>query len=68
MMIMTHTYKVSGMTCTGCQAKVQSLLTKVKSVSNVEIDLAKGEAHFDGNLDLEAARKALSAKKFTLVD
>ena len=34
----------------------------------VQIDLANGEAHFDGNLDLEAARKALSAKKFTLID
>lgn len=41
---MTHTYKVSGMTCTGCQAKVQSLLSKVDAVSDVNIDLAKGEA------------------------
>jgi len=32
------------MTCTGCQAKVQSLLSGVESVNNVEIDLAKGEA------------------------
>jgi len=41
---MTHVYKVSGMTCTGCQAKVQSLLSKVAGVKNVNIDLAKGEA------------------------
>ncbi len=41
---MTHTYKVSGMTCTGCQAKVQNLLSKVDAVSDVNIDLAKGEA------------------------
>lgn len=41
---MTHTYKVSGMTCGGCQAKVQSLLTNVAGVQNVAIDLAKGEA------------------------
>lgn len=41
---MKHTYKVSGMTCTGCQAKVQHLLSQVKGVSNVTIDLEKGEA------------------------
>lgn len=41
---MTHTYKVSGMTCGGCQAKVQGLLSKVTGVKNVNIDLAKGEA------------------------
>ena len=44
---MTHTYKVSGMTCGGCQAKVQSLLTNVAGVRNVAIDLAKGEATID---------------------
>ncbi len=44
---MTHTYKVSGMTCGGCQAKVQSLLAKVAGVKNVVIDLAKGEATID---------------------
>ena len=41
---MTHTYKVSGMTCTGCQAKVQGLLAKVNGVDHVAIDLNKGEA------------------------
>ena len=44
---MTHTYKVSGMTCSGCQAKVQGLLSKVTGVKNVNIDLAKGEVIID---------------------
>ena len=44
---MTQTYNISGMTCTGCQAKVQSLLSKVKGVRNVMIDLSKGEASID---------------------
>ena len=46
-MKMTHTYNVSGMTCTGCQTKVQSLLSKVKGVKNVAIDLGKGEVTID---------------------
>lgn len=32
------------MTCSGCQTTVQSLLSKVNAVNNVEIDLTKGEA------------------------
>jgi Cu2+-exporting ATPase len=44
---MTHTYKVSGMTCTGCQAKVQAQLSKVNGVNNVSIDLPKGEASIE---------------------
>ncbi len=41
---MTHTYNISGMTCSSCQARVHGLLSKVKSVKQVSIDLAKGEA------------------------
>ena len=57
---MTHTYKVSGMTCTGCQAKVQGLLSKVNGVDNVAIDLNKGEATIEmtkhiSTSDLKAA-------------
>jgi copper chaperone CopZ len=44
---MTHTYNISGMTCGGCQAKVQGLLSKVAGVKNVSIDLAKGEANIE---------------------
>jgi copper chaperone CopZ len=44
---MTHTYKISGMTCNGCLGKVQSLLSTVNGVSNVNIDLQKGEAAID---------------------
>ena len=41
---MTHTYNISGMTCTGCETKVKGLLSKVPGVSGVSIDLAKGQA------------------------
>ena len=59
---MTHTYKITGMTCQGCQAKVQSLLSKVKGVRNVAIDLSSGEAiiHMDEHVptqDFQAALK-----------
>lgn len=41
---MTHTYTVTGMTCTGCQAKVQQLLSQIPGIQQVAIDLAKAEA------------------------
>ncbi|MBS4063347.1 MAG: heavy-metal-associated domain-containing protein [Chitinophagaceae bacterium] len=44
---MTHTYSVTGMTCTGCQAKVQSLLSKIPGVKNVTVELLKGEASIE---------------------
>lgn len=44
---MTHTYNVTGMTCNGCQAKVQSLLSKVTGVKSVTIDLSTGDTTID---------------------
>ncbi len=44
---MTHNYQISGMTCNGCLAQVKSLLSSVKGVSNVNIDLQKEAAVID---------------------
>src|ERR1700737_3406212 len=44
---MQHTYTISGMTCSGCQAKVQELLATVPGVKRVTIDLNKGNATLD---------------------
>jgi copper chaperone CopZ len=41
---MTHTYQITGMTCGGCQNKVQTLLSQVKDVQNVAISLTEGTA------------------------
>jgi cation transport ATPase len=41
---MKHTYQITGMTCSGCQNKVQQLLIAVPNVKQVDIDLQKGEA------------------------
>jgi len=41
---MTHTYQITGMTCSGCQNKVQALLSQVKDVQKVDISLAEGTA------------------------
>ena len=58
---MTHTYKITGMTCTGCQAKVQHLLEKVTGVTAVTINLEQGEASIimDKHIDTETLKSAL---------
>ncbi len=54
---MTHTYQITSMTCTACQAKVQHLLSQVKGVKNISVDLTKGEA--DITLDAHIATSEL---------
>lgn len=44
---MKHTYNIAGMSCTGCQAKVQQVLSGVKGVENVVVDLPRGKAIID---------------------
>lgn len=61
---MTHTYSVTGMTCTGCQAKVQSLLSKVPGVKNVTIDLPKGEASIDMDKHISAIQLKEALKDY----
>ncbi len=41
---MKHTYKVTGMSCTGCQNSVESALNNLNEVTKVTIDLKKSEA------------------------
>lgn len=41
---MTHTYNITGMTCSGCLAKVQNLLSQVNHIQKVDISLAEGTA------------------------
>jgi len=54
---MTHTYNITGMTCEGCKAKVQYLLSPVDGVKKVDIDLAKGQAEI--TMDKHVATPAL---------
>jgi copper chaperone CopZ/uncharacterized membrane protein YphA (DoxX/SURF4 family) len=46
---MTHTYKISGMTCEGCSAKVSYLLKQLPTVTDVVVNLADGTAAISMN-------------------
>lgn len=68
---MTHTYNITGMTCTGCQFKVQGLLAKVPGVTNVDINLEKGTGNvtMDHHVDTSELKAALAAyPKYVLTE
>src|SRR5690606_32012104 len=59
--MMTHTYKVHGMTCNGCRSHVEQTLRKVEGVSSVLVDLQQGEAVIDmeSHVPIEKFQQAL---------
>lgn len=61
---MNHTYKVSGMTCSGCQGKVQDLLSKVNGVKKVAIDLTKGEAAIEMDKHISTSELKTALKDY----
>ncbi len=58
---MKHTYQISGMTCNGCKSHVEKTLKLVRGISDVSVDLAKGEAivNMDHHIHLEALKEGL---------
>ncbi|RYE13042.1 MAG: heavy-metal-associated domain-containing protein, partial [Sphingobacteriales bacterium] len=61
---MTHTYKVSGMTCDGCIAKVSHLLKQVPGVTGVEINLEKGEADISMEMHITTTTLRAALKEY----
>ncbi|SOC80007.1 Cu2+-exporting ATPase [Salinimicrobium sediminis] len=45
--LMTHTYKITGMTCNGCRSHVEETLQKVAGVKSASVDLDKAEAQVE---------------------
>lgn len=58
---MKHTYIISGMSCEGCRAKVESTLRRVEGVTGVSVDLQKGEASIamSSHIPLEKFQEAM---------
>ena len=61
---MTHTYKLTGMTCTSCEAKVKSALLMLENVTNVEVSKDENSATItmDKHIALSDLQKALPEK------
>ena len=64
---MTHTYMVTGMTCSGCEAKVKESLLSVENITEVVVSKETNEAviTMDKHVELETFQKALGGKEST---
>ncbi len=61
------TMKIKGMSCQHCVNSTRKALEGVPGISNIQIDLAKGEASFDGNVDIQAAKEAIIRIGFEII-
>lgn len=61
---MKHTYTITGMTCSGCQAGVEKKLSAVEGVKDVSVNLERGEAEIEmeNHIALSTFQKALPDK------
>jgi Cu2+-exporting ATPase len=59
---MKHTYKITGMTCQGCQAKVENALNDIDGISaKVTLEPAEATITMDQHVASEKLQEALSA-------
>ncbi|KAL8823558.1 MAG: hypothetical protein Q9191_005746 [Dirinaria sp. TL-2023a] len=56
---------ISGMTCTGCERKLQSVLSSIAGVRNVKTSLVLGKAEFDVDAGLSITEVALMLERKT---
>ena len=67
---MTHTYLISGMTCSSCEAKVKSALFSVPDVTDVAVSKETNSAQItmDKHIALSTLQNALSVtdSKYTI--
>lgn len=51
---MAETVKIKGMMCNHCVMAVKKALNEIPGITNVEVDLEKGEATFDCDASVES--------------
>lgn len=61
------TVKINGMRCQHCVGSTKQALEAIPGVSNVSIDLDKGEATFEGDVSLETIKTAIAQIGFEVV-
>ena len=60
---MKYTYHIHGMTCNGCRSHVEEILSKVKGVSNVSVNIKNEEAtiQMETHMSIETFQEALKS-------
>ena len=59
--------KIKGMSCQHCVASTKKALEEIPGVANVEVNLEKGEATYDGSVDQQEIKDAVTKIGFEVV-
>ena len=55
------------MSCPHCAGSTQKALEAINGISNVQIDLAQGEATFEGKVDIQTVKEAIAKIGFEVL-
>ena len=58
------TVKIKGMSCQHCVASVTEALKAIPGISEVQVDLQKGEARYEGEVDAVVVQETISKTGF----
>ncbi len=62
-----NTVKINGMKCQHCVKSVTEALEKLDGVSEVKVNLEAGEASYEGEVDAETVKQAISGIGFEVI-
>ena len=58
---------IKGMSCPHCVASTKKALEDIPGISNVEVNLEKGEASYDGEVDTKVVKEAIIKIGFEVI-
>lgn len=61
------TVRIKGMSCQHCVGSTQKALEKIPGIKNVVVDLDKGEARYEGEVNVEEVKRAITAIGFEVL-
>ena len=59
---------IKGMSCPHCVASTKKALEEISGITNVEVNLEKNEATYDGNVDKGVVKEAITKIGFEVVE
>lgn len=61
------TVKIKGMSCQHCVGATTKALEAIPGISKVQVDLQKGEASYEGSIDIDTVKVAIQKIGFEVV-
>ncbi|RUM42321.1 MAG: mercury transporter [Desulfocapsa sp.] len=62
------TVSIKGMSCPHCVASTKKALEEIDGISNVDVNLEKNEASYDGDVEKSEIAKAITKIGFEVLD